>query len=331
MSNWVARDRIVKLAQKHRHDLISRYKDIPYFSATSDIWTRSNHSFIAVSVHYFPKPDKEELATDFIACELFEGAHTNDRIAQKLSSILDRYGILDKVHFITTDGDSKYVASFKYHGDNYQSMSELLREDSEWVGDCNATSMYCNDTDAMDMELDREEAMEEDEEEDSDSELASHVLYHRIDEDNDNSGVDEDEDDENARTQALDQNTEDVFNVRTFPPAPATPTDESTDEDEESIHEFIRVMRQINRIACSSHALDKVGSKDSKTARNDRPYKRKFDAVMKKLKLLWKMKKRRQKAETFKKETGKKLIGPHRIRWLSKYDAVILTINIAKF
>lgn len=78
-------------------------------------------SFIAVSVHYF-QVDKLELQSKFIACEHFPGSHTAERITEKLESIFDRFGILNKVWFITTDSASNYLASLKHHGDNYESV-----------------------------------------------------------------------------------------------------------------------------------------------------------------------------------------------------------------
>lgn len=126
----MVRNRIVQIAQELRDRLTEKYKSVDFISATSDIWSKSNQSYIAVSVHYFEEDDT--LSTDFIACKSFEGAHTNDRIAEKLSTIFDRFGILHKVAFITTDGDSKYVAALKYYGDHYETMTDYLRYDDEW-------------------------------------------------------------------------------------------------------------------------------------------------------------------------------------------------------
>lgn len=94
------------------------------------------------------------------------------------------------------------------------------------------------------------------------------------------------------------------------------------DEAVSSNQQFARVLSKINRIACSSHALDKVGSKDSKNAKKQKNYKRIHDNVMRKVKNLWKQKKKRKQAEIYKRVTGRKLKGPHRIRWLATFDAV---------
>lgn len=76
---------------------------------------------MAVSVHYF-HPKTLQLQTKFIACEHFKENHTADTIAEKLKSIFDRFGILEKVAYITTDSASNYIASLKYNGDNYRSL-----------------------------------------------------------------------------------------------------------------------------------------------------------------------------------------------------------------
>lgn len=69
------------------------------------------------------------MKTEFIACELFEGHHTNDKVAEKLNGIFQRFEILEKVYFITTDGAGEYVAAFKYHSDNYRSIQSLVVDD----------------------------------------------------------------------------------------------------------------------------------------------------------------------------------------------------------
>lgn len=62
------------------------------------------------------------MKTDFIACGNFSGRHTHIKVAEKLAGIFDRYGIKEKVHFVTTDGAGEYTAAFKYYGDNYDSI-----------------------------------------------------------------------------------------------------------------------------------------------------------------------------------------------------------------
>lgn len=84
----------------------AKYRNVEYMSATSDVWERSNRSYIAVSVHYFD--DNLVLHTEFIACERFMGHHTNDKVAEKLRSIFDRFEIVDKVFSITTDGTGEF-------------------------------------------------------------------------------------------------------------------------------------------------------------------------------------------------------------------------------
>lgn len=110
------------------------FEYVEFFSATFDVWSRSNRSFFAVSVHYIDSIS-EAGNTKFFACESFEGNHTNDKIAEKLNQIFDRFGILEKVFFLTTDGAGEYVAAAKYYGDNYRSMqSPISDEDIEWLG-----------------------------------------------------------------------------------------------------------------------------------------------------------------------------------------------------
>lgn len=82
----------------------------------------------------------------------------------------------------------------------------------------------------------------------------------------------------------------------------------------------------MNRVSCSSHLLDKVGKNDVDKAKEN-PTQLVFDQK--------ESKESRIKAEIFFRLTGRKLIGPHRIRWLKTYDAVselfrfFLTLSIS--
>lgn len=116
------------LCDKHRQNLKKLFENIDFMCATSDIWSKSNVSFIAVSVHFFNLKTLE-LQTRFIACSNFPGSHTADKISQKLKSIFDEYGILEKVAYITTDSAANYLASLKYHGDNY----DKHRKETTWL------------------------------------------------------------------------------------------------------------------------------------------------------------------------------------------------------
>lgn len=112
--------------------LKENFKNVNFMSATSDIRSRRNKSFIAVSVHYY-EPKTLELKSSFIACQHFPGRHTNDKVAEMLKSIFDRFDILAKVFFITTDGAGEYTAALKYYGNNYRSMKDCLIERDDWL------------------------------------------------------------------------------------------------------------------------------------------------------------------------------------------------------
>lgn len=337
MSSFVARERIEQIAKKHREHLVEKFKDIEYFSATSDIYTRSNRSYIAVSVHYIDPRIDESVQTHYIACELFEGSHTNDRIAAKLSAILSRFGLLEKVFFITTDGDAKYVAAFKYFGNHYRTMSSYLSLNGEWLGNscANADGREGMDVDDDEDDLNNSDAEAED--------LQNMLIRVDSDVDDTDSEFDCDEDDASADNIATQKSTRrtvkenDIeFTVRSFSTAAVVKTGNVAASNEIAVSNqpilgirFKRVLKNINRIACSSHALDKVGSKDAKNAKENSAYRRMYNAAMGKVKQLWRLKRKRTKAETFKQITGRNLIGPHSIRWLSKFDAVSIRIFCA--
>lgn len=95
------------------------------------------------------------------------------------------------------------------------------------------------------------------------------------------------------------------------------------------IHDFdspqSNLLANMNRIDCAPHKLDKVGKIDSEHALGtSSAYDTCHSQVFSKLKEIWKVKESRLKAERFMQITGRKAIGPHRIRWLKTCEAVSL-------
>lgn len=212
----------MSLAAKHRESLKRKFRKVDFFSATSDIWSRSNKSFIAVSVHYF---DGLVLKTSFIACESFPGRHTNDKVAQKLHDIFTRYDILNKIFFMTTDGAAEYCAAFKYYSDNYNSIALVNNENFDWeFFDGAANESNAHVVDGSSEVIGQRNTNDDD---DSDSETEDFVGYSRtnIQENNDNNG--------------------NVFATR--------------DLFEGDYYGNTQLLPNMNRIACSSHILDKLG------------------------------------------------------------------------
>ena len=83
-------------------------------------------------------------------------------------------------------------------------------------------------------------------------------------------------------------------------------------------------LAHMNRIDCSSHKFNKLAAIDADNAlETDEFYKEKYESVFKKLNDIWKEKDSRISAEIFSRITGKKLIRPHRIRWMKTHEAVI--------
>lgn len=238
--------------------MIESFKDIEYFCATTDIWTRNNKSFIAVTVHYL-EPETLHLKNKFIACEHFPGRHTHDRVAIKLKAILERFEILNRVYFITTDGAGEYVAAFTRFGNkDYKSF------ETEEIGELELES-------------------------------------------------DDDGNDPESFVRALNEN------------ANESATDSNTDPEMFTMHDLPtnQLLANMNRIDCSAHKLEKLGKVDAKTAKGrDECYDQCHDRVFDKLESIWNLKNSRLSAELFTRITERKLIGPHRIRWLKKCEAV---------
>lgn len=285
------------MSKESRDYFRNLFRNINYLSATSDIWERDNRSFIAVSVHYI-EPDTFEFKTVFIACERFEGRHTNDRVTEKLNKIFDRFGILGKVFFITTDGAGEYQAALKYYGDNYKSIQPLIRErdaEFDWV----FSNPRPNDTH-------NQVSVETESDSESDSDLDIETIHDPSDLSllpyNDR------EMQNNVTCMNNNQNRADSFVLKElFPDSDDIGTD---------------LLQNMNQVNCSAHMLDKLGKKDASDAKTDGNYNLIHDKVFDVLQSIWNVKDSRLRTEVFIKITGKKVVPPHRIRWSKTYDAV---------
>ena len=83
-----------------------------YVSATADIWSVNNKSFMGVTVHWI---DAGTLIRGkaAIACKRFRGRHTYSAVATELEEIFSRYGLNNKVTECVTDNGSNFVKAFK--------------------------------------------------------------------------------------------------------------------------------------------------------------------------------------------------------------------------
>lgn len=278
--------------------MIETFKGVPYLCATTDIWTRSNRSFIAVTVHFLDL-NSFELKTKYIACENFPGHHTHDKVAEKLHSIFDRYGILEKVFFVTTDGAREYEAAFAKFGDNYHSINLLNtdEEDLAWLNTVASTSSASSSAAATDNENE------------TSSNRIPNVDHTELESDSDES------DDPNLfmQIEKARMPNEDENEIHSDPNAFV-------------VHELplsLPLLKYANRIDCGAHKIDKLGSIDALNANNsDYSYAELYTRVFKKLEAIWNLKDSRLSAEIFERITGRKLTRPHRIRWLKTFESV---------
>lgn len=304
------------MASDHRQKLKEKFKDIKYFSATTDIWSRSNRSFIAVSVHYFDcslgKCTEPLLKTDFIACEHFSGRHTHDRVAEKLSAIFDRFGIKEKVYFVTTDGAGEYVAAFKYFGDNYESIHLHDENDISITSASDTTATLAEPNSVVDDATTREPTT-----------VTTTASLHV--------GADKEE-----MMMDTDFDTDSFMNVmyKGDPPRNA----KELENDSFVLHDLNEILGltahngpilgKINRIECSAHKMDKLASIDAtKAMDDDSDYATICTRIFGKLNGIWALKESRLSSEIFKQITGKSIIGPHRFRWLKWFQAVSFNLR----
>lgn len=314
------------MAANQRQILKEKFKKIKYFTATTDIWSRSNRSFIAVSVHYFDTSAEPVLKSEFIACEHFSGRHTHDRVAEKLCAIFKRFEIDEKVHFVTTDGAGEYTAAFKFFGDNYESI--YLRDEDGidlLIADSNVTSssvpmdvVVAVTSDAASANVSVASTSKSAPGLDQFQNLSCHSLKNE------------------SHAMPTDSSFDaDSFLYKGDPPKNDNEIDKDSfvirDMDMDDILNSIvqrRVLGKMNRVDCSAHKVDKLGSIDAVNAMNDdSDYAAIYTSVFNKLNSIWALKDSRISAEIFKRITGKSVIGPHRIRWMKEFVAVSLNLR----
>lgn len=239
-------------------------------------------------MHYF---EELKLKSKFIACECFAGRHTHDNVANKLKAIFERFGILDKVFFTTTDGAGEYTAAFRYYADNYRSVR--LEENFEWLdsgsfGDSHsAAEIGGGSTFDSSSSINHENAIE------------NHCSDSESDSGDDDGFIhtEQNENNSNANTAGIGNES---FRIEELP-----------------------ALKNMNRIDCSCHKMEKLGKKDALNANScDCEYSDLYDKAFTKLNKIWHLKESRLNAEIFSRITGKKLIGPHRIRWMKNFEAV---------
>lgn len=92
---------IPQLADRKMASVKTKLESAAWVAITLDIWTdRRCHSFLGVTGHTYADCTPEKMLIKFVA---FRGSHTGVKIAEKLDSILEEYGIKDKVSFFVTD------------------------------------------------------------------------------------------------------------------------------------------------------------------------------------------------------------------------------------
>lgn len=323
------------LASDHRKKLIKKYKGIKYFASTTDVWTRSNRSFIAVSLHYFVDSAEPELKSDFIACEHFTGRHTHDKVAEKLYAIFERFEIRDKVKFVTTDGAGEYTAAFKVFADNYESIYLHDDDDDDENGihlngdDGNVllkSTTVSGTGDSMAIMAPQPGPSNASLSSTSAAPVTTPVTQ------SDLSSACQNRNYQSAEEQEEEMNSDvDVISPMNVVYAGGRDHNKN-DKDSFVLHDLDEILRashnprilgKMNRIDCSAHKADKLASIDAATALNDDPdYAAVHKSVFDKVHKIWSIKESRINAEHFKKITGKNIFGPHRIRWLKMHEAV---------
>uniref|UniRef100_A0ABD2VVP7 DUF659 domain-containing protein n=1 Tax=Trichogramma kaykai TaxID=54128 RepID=A0ABD2VVP7_9HYME len=97
-------------------DISNKLKNAAYVCTTADIWSGRNRRFLGVTAHYLEEKNLERHSAA-LACRVFPGTHSYDRIAEQLDDINLSFGLdIEKVVATIADNGSNFVKAFKEFG-----------------------------------------------------------------------------------------------------------------------------------------------------------------------------------------------------------------------
>lgn len=99
---------------------------LDFVSATADIWTANNRSYMGVTLLWISRSTLERNKAA-LACRRIRGRHTYDVIGAEIENIHSSYGLLHKVVATVTDNGSNFVKAFNV----YQPVTESDDETEE--------------------------------------------------------------------------------------------------------------------------------------------------------------------------------------------------------
>jgi hypothetical protein len=103
---------LIKYHSRLREKLIASLADVSSVSITYDIWSgNAKEDYLSVVAHYV-NPDWQ-LEKRVIEFRLIDESHSGDNITERVSAILDEYGLMAKVFFVTLDNASSNNKAIK--------------------------------------------------------------------------------------------------------------------------------------------------------------------------------------------------------------------------
>lgn len=113
-SRWTLSRRILDENKEMKSNIQEVFKSTSTICLTADAWSgfRNRRSFLGVTGHVLS--DDLRRQSFALACRLFTGSHTYDRIAALLCKVMKEYAItVDKVICCVTDNGSNFVKAFR--------------------------------------------------------------------------------------------------------------------------------------------------------------------------------------------------------------------------
>lgn len=87
-------------------------KEVQSICLTADMWTSlKTESYMGLTGHYLT--DELDFKTVLLGCCHFLGHHTSDNIATEVTTLVDKFGLRDKVNFIVTDNAANIIKAVK--------------------------------------------------------------------------------------------------------------------------------------------------------------------------------------------------------------------------
>jgi hypothetical protein len=123
--------RLSQMADNLQNSIMTQLTSVKTVNVTLDIWSdRRMRAYLGVTCHYM-SVEKLTLCSALLCCTRFNGSHTGERIASEIESLLDSYGIKQKVDYYAANMKKAFTVTFMNNDTDAADDSEPVQNDTE--------------------------------------------------------------------------------------------------------------------------------------------------------------------------------------------------------